>query len=146
MASENKCLLFSLLFLGLWVFGAASRVLDTRFMAERHEQWMALHGRVYESDAEKERRFKIFQENVNYIESFNREGGHKYTLGVNAFADMTNEEFKARYTGLRPAGAPSTVKATRAFKYENVTAVPPTVDWRTNGVVTPVKDQGQCGN
>ncbi|MQL78409.1 hypothetical protein Taro_010842 [Colocasia esculenta] len=146
MASESKCFLLSIvLLLALWVSGAASRVLDTKLMAQRHEQWMAVYGRVYKSEAERERRFKIFQENVNYIESFNRAGGQKYTLGVNAFADITNEEFKAMHTGLRPAGV-STVKATRTFMYENVTAVPPTADWRTKGVVTPIKDQGQCGS
>nr|GEZ35165.1 senescence-specific cysteine protease SAG39-like [Tanacetum cinerariifolium] len=28
--------------------------------------------------------------------------------------------------------------------YENVTAVPSSIDWRTKGAVTPIKDQGQC--
>jgi C1A family cysteine protease len=32
-----------------------------------------------------------------------------------------------------------------SFKYENVTVVPATMDWRKKGVITPIKDQGQCG-
>ncbi|XP_057493176.1 senescence-specific cysteine protease SAG39-like [Actinidia eriantha] len=44
---------------------------------------------------EKERRYKIFEANVEYIDSFNSAGNQSYKLSVNEFADWTNEEFRA---------------------------------------------------
>ena len=49
-------------------------------------------GRTYASDAEKEKRFKIFKDNVNFIEQFNKGGKRTYKLNINKFADFTNEE------------------------------------------------------
>ncbi|OAY80099.1 Fruit bromelain [Ananas comosus] len=60
---------------------------------------MAEYGRVYNDNDEKLHRFQIFKNNVNHIETFNSRSGNSYTLGVNKFADMTNSEFTAQYTG-----------------------------------------------
>ncbi|KAI8001947.1 Senescence-specific cysteine protease SAG39 [Camellia lanceoleosa] len=113
-------------------------------MSERHEQWMADHGRVYKDNAEKEMRFKIVNNNVLFIESFNNAGNQPYKLSINQFADLTNEEFQASHNGDRIPSHARPSKMT-PFRYENVTAVPASMDWRKKGAVTPIKDQGQCG-
>jgi len=86
--------------------------------------------------------------NMDKIHAHNRlyRAGHKnYFLGANKFADMTNEEFRRLHNGLRPELArKDRVGAT--FDHVQLKALPATVDWRTKGVVTPVKDQGQCGS
>ncbi|KAL9248639.1 Cysteine protease XCP1-like protein [Drosera capensis] len=41
---------------------------------------------------------------------------------------------------MKPA---SSMKST-SFKYENLTDAPASIDWRTLGAVTPIKNQGQC--
>lgn len=128
----------------LWASHASARELSDMSMVERHEEWMAENGRVYKDAAEKARRFEIFKSNAQLVDSFNA-GNHKYWLGMNKFADLTNDEFKATRTGFRTSKTTNTVKITKRFKYENVSAVPASMDWRTRGVVTPVKDQGQCG-
>lgn len=116
-------------------------------MADRHEQWMAQHGRVYKDAAEKQQRFNIFRSNVEFIESFNAAGKHKYWLRVNQFADLTNQEFKAIHTGFTiKTTANANANKRGGFKYGNVTATPVSIDWRTRGAVTPIKDQGQCGS
>lgn len=111
-------------------------------MSERHEQWMARHGRVYKDAEEKDQRLQIFKDNVEFIESFNKAGNKSYKLSINEFSDLTNEEFVAYHTGYKPTHSRS---SRTSFMYENVTEVPSTVDWRKEGAVTDVKNQRQCG-
>ncbi|XP_042397930.1 senescence-specific cysteine protease SAG39-like [Zingiber officinale] len=144
----KQCLVLAALFAVISSTAWGSKLSDpvTMSMAERHDRWMAEHGRVYRDEAEKRRRFNIFKSNVELIDSFNAAAGkHKYTLGVNQFADMTNEEFKASHTGFRNVIAARPVRK-GGFRYENVSATPASVDWRAEGAVTPVKDQGSCGS
>ena len=140
--SQYHFICLALLFiLGTLASQAASRSLQGASMYERHEQWMTSHGRVYKDAAEKEERYNIFKANVEQIESFNKASNQAYKLGVNQFADLTNEEFKLR-NRFKSHVCSTTLSS---FKYENITAVPSTMDWRKKGAVTPVKDQGQCG-
>lgn len=107
---------------------------------------MSKFGKVYASEEEKQKRFLIFKENLEFVEAFNAAGDKSYKVGLNAFADQTNEEFKASRNGyIRVNGRDSSRNET-PFRYANVTALPATVDWRSKGAVTPVKNQGQCGN
>ncbi|XVF14539.1 hypothetical protein REPUB_Repub09cG0070100 [Reevesia pubescens] len=148
MAFKNQ--LHPLIFLALIIFivganlvcEATSRSLQDASIYEKHEKWMVRYGRVYQDNNEREKRFKIFKENVAHINSFNSANGKTYKLGVNQFADLTNEEFTASRNRFK--GHMCSNKAT-TFKYENATALPSTVDWRKKGAVTPIKDQGQCG-
>ena len=56
---------------------------------------MAHYGCVYKDEVEKADRYKIFKDNVEFIESFNKAGTKSYKFGINQFADLTNAEFKA---------------------------------------------------
>lgn len=127
-----------------WASQVVSRSFHESSMIEKHENWMARHGRTYQDDTEKELRLKIFKENLEYIEKANMEGNRTYKLGTNIFSDLTNDEFRASYTGYK---MPSQSKRspTLSFKYENLTEVPDIIDWREKGAVTHIKYQGQCG-
>lgn len=144
LALGRKFIIASLLVLGLWASQTVARTLHESSMSERHKQWMARYGRVYKDDAEREMRYEIFKNNVEFIESFNRAGNRLYKLGINQFADVTNEEFQASHNGYKKPSQLRQSEGTK-FRYENVSAVPASMDWRMKGAVTPVKDQGQCG-
>ncbi|KAK3019205.1 hypothetical protein RJ639_004859 [Escallonia herrerae] len=141
----DRKIIFALMIVWMWASQASSRTLQEATMSERHEQWMVHYGRVYKDNAEKERRLSIFKDNVEFIESFNNVGTKPYKLSINAFADQTNEEFQASRNGYKMPLGPK-LSQDLSFKYENVTAVPSSIDWRKKGAVTPVKDQGQCGS
>ncbi|XP_010939512.2 senescence-specific cysteine protease SAG39 [Elaeis guineensis] len=143
MAMASQCFVLKLIVLGVWVSAATARGIADVPISTRHEQWMARYGRVYKDAVEKERRFQIFKDNHNYIESVNRAGNRKYKLGLNQFADMTNEEFKASHLGFKPMHLAKS--ATGSFQYANLTDVSDSMDWRTRGAVTPIKNQKSCG-
>ncbi|KAH1038379.1 hypothetical protein J1N35_040122 [Gossypium stocksii] len=147
MASKNQlhhhftCLALLIFILG--VCEATSRTaLEDASLYERHQQWMVQFGRVYKDTNERQKRFQIFKQNVARIDSFNAANNKPYKLGVNQFADLTNQEFTASRNGFKGHMCSNTATT---FKYENATALPATVNWRKKGAVTPVKDQGQCG-
>lgn len=142
---ERKLIIAALILLGAWTCQATSRTLPEASMLERHEQWMTQYGRVYKDEAEKYMQFQIFKDNIKFVQEFNKDGKQSYKLGINEFADQMNEEFQASRNGYKKMKSSSRTSQTTLFRYENVTAVPSSMDWRKKGAVTPIKDQGQCG-
>ncbi|KAH0889459.1 hypothetical protein HID58_051888, partial [Brassica napus] len=55
---------------------------------------MSRFSRVYSDELEKQMRYTCLKRN------FNKKGNTSYKLGINEFADSTNEEFIATHTGL----------------------------------------------
>ncbi|KAI7992596.1 Senescence-specific cysteine protease SAG12 [Camellia lanceoleosa] len=148
MASTNHFQSIFLAFvfvLGVLSSQASSRILNEQTMIEMHEQWMTRHGRVYKDTEEKNARFQVFKDNVQYINAFNEGVDRGYKLGLNQFSDLTNEEFRASHTGYKRQPTKETfVSKPTSFRYANLTDVPTTFDWRNQGAVTSVKDQGTC--
>ncbi|XP_020088824.1 fruit bromelain-like [Ananas comosus] len=146
MASRFQVLFLFLFLSVLWASPLASRGEADDSMMKRFDEWMADFGRVYSDDAEKMRRFEIFKDNVNRIEAFNRRGGNSYTLGINQFADMTNDEIVAQHVGLSLPLNMTNLEPSVSFEDVNMSAIPQSIDWRDYGAVTPVKNQGTCGS
>ncbi|CAD7691771.1 unnamed protein product [Nyctereutes procyonoides] len=82
-------------------------------------QWKEAHGKLYDKDEEGWRR-TVWERNMEMIEQHNQEysqGEHSFTLAMNAFGDMVTPVFAE---------------------------ISSSVDWREQGYVIPVKDQGPC--
>lgn len=115
---------------------------------DKFEQFVRRFNRVYVSEEERASRKAIFTDNLKTIEAENAQ--HlSYTLGVNAFTDLTFEEFKTQnvpgllchhthpFQGLPMLGT---------HQVEDDFLPPASVDWDSQGAVTPVLNQGGCGS
>ena len=106
-------------------------------MATQYMGYVAMHGKHYITSEEFEIRKALYIQTDAVIEAHN-ETESSFKLGHNKFSDYTEAERKMMLGGLPPKDgkAPKWLEETNAA----------TVDWRTSGAVTPVKDQGQCGS
>ncbi|CAE6132879.1 unnamed protein product [Arabidopsis arenosa] len=109
------------------------------------ESWMVKHGKVYESVAEKERRLTIYEDNLRFITNRNAEN-LSYRLGLNRFADLSLHEYAQLCHGAdsRPPRNHVFMTSSNRYKTSDGDVLPKSVDWRNEGAVTEVKDQGQC--
>uniref|UniRef100_A0A804MNM4 Peptidase C1A papain C-terminal domain-containing protein n=1 Tax=Zea mays TaxID=4577 RepID=A0A804MNM4_MAIZE len=68
-----------------------------------------------------------------------------YRLGINRFADMSWEEFRATRLGAAQ-NCSATLAGNHQMRAAAAAAMPETKDWREDGIVSPVKNQGHCGS
>jgi C1A family cysteine protease len=139
---------FLLTFFSLFFLLSLSLLSSASEPSRLFEDWCKQHGKTYATEEEERYRFKVFQENHAFITHHNQMGNSSYTLSLNAFADLTHQEFKTTRLGL----APSSLLKFKFKRFQDqesndndVLQVPSEIDWVENGAVTDVKDQGRCG-
>jgi len=137
-----KAILVLAMFIGAAAVAAAASRPDSDYSV-LFEAWRRQHGKEYKTLEEYFARKSIFTANIDMIEAHNAQK-LSWTMGANAFTDLTHEEFKARYVG--------GLKGTRKPHYDmvemaklNATNVPSSVNRVSKGAVTGVKNQQQCG-
>ncbi|CAL5014244.1 unnamed protein product [Urochloa decumbens] len=112
-----------------------------------YELWLARHGKARNAlGGDHEHRFRAFWDNLRFVDAHNARAGAKgFRLGLNRFADLTNDEFRAAYLGAGTGGRGHNATSER-YRHDGVEALPEFVDWRQKGAVAPIKNQGQCGS
>ncbi|GAB0100029.1 Putative cysteine proteinase CG12163 [Sergentomyia squamirostris] len=102
--------------------------------------------RAYHSSMEKSLRFRIFTDNLARIQQLNERERGTAKYGITEFADLTPTEYRMR-TGLMKRDndedvnhIPNPIAEIPNFK------LPKSFDWREKGVVSEVKNQGNCGS
>jgi len=116
------------------------------------EEYIRDFGKQFSSASDAAYHKGIFLRNIERIIKHNKSPRESWKMGVNKFTDMTQQEIQGHFgwshkvaRNLRKSGlfrpAPASL-----FDGIRVEDLPTAIDWRTKNVVSPVKDQMQCGS
>ena len=119
------------------VASAKIELMEYNFM-----KYVSEHSKAYETVEDFNFRQVLFAEKDAFINSVNEDPTSTYTAGHNQFSDWTKEEFTA-ILGLKNMEMPDVQLDEMDV---DMNGIPSSIDWRNEGAVTPVKNQGQCGS
>lgn len=115
------------------------------------------HDKEYKSPEEFTARFEIFKENLQKLDIMNaslkrvsqeRNEEPTFGLGITKFFDLTTQEFSRKYLNLDIDNVKTKMAQSKMEKVQLSynDAAPDSFDWRAQGKVGAVKNQGSCGS
>jgi len=103
------------------------------------------HNKNYSTFEEHEKRFEIYKANKIKIQAHNDQK-RSWTMAMNQFGDMTGYEFSLYVKRGAGGGFVPRKETERKVQYKKYNATCDSIDWDERGMITPVKNQGQCGS
>merc|ERR1712156_1111953 len=117
-------------------------LVECQQVRQQFDEFKVKFNKTYSSSNEEETRFEIFVSNLEELELTKTKAS--YSTGVTQFFDLTREEFRTFYLGGMKRPNPGVLP--RADAKASKKSLPTSMDWREHGVVSAVKNQGQCGS
>jgi len=135
--------------------------------AAEFEAFTRRHSKKYKDGVEYKHRRAVWKDNLDFVRKWNSDGGSSFKVGMNEFADLTDDEFAASYlnTNLHEeymqsetfmgesllqesAGTGSEAKADAGFYdirwHKNTGKEPDSADWTKVGAISEVNNQAKC--
>jgi len=140
---------FPLLLLA-FVSVSLGKVLDSGIDDDEWRDYKLSFGKVY-SEHEEAARYQVWKIHVKEIIEHNKHTKTFYK-GINNFTDMAHEEFQStmgrcfKLPKHMLEGNITTTGLGSTYLPPSNVKLPDQVDWRKEGYVTPVKNQGRCGS
>jgi C1A family cysteine protease len=157
MSKQLICAIVAILCLS--IFNSTKFSFKDQEAFKQFNKFILDHNKEYKTVEEFTARFEIFKENLKKLETlhvsltkFHSERNEEPTfgLGITKFSDLTTTEFARKYLNLNIDKVKTKmIEANTSIEKVNLsyqTPAPDSFDWRTEGKVGPVKNQGSCGS
>merc|ERR1712168_291758 len=135
-------IIFSIIFFNMMFFALFALVAVAAAHDQAWEDYKLEFNKHYTAE-EEPMRYANWKKDHEEVTLENAMFGHEFTQAVNELSDLTEEEYKQKYLSslIVPEGP-----SNNTMYVPTNAAIPNAVDWRQQGMVTPIKNQGQCGS
>ena len=108
-------------------------------------KYISTHSKSYANIDDFNMRFQNWLATEQFIQETNSNSSNTFTVGHNKFSDFTAAERK-NLTGLAKKSDDYVPENAGTFEPKNLLGLPAAWNWVSQGKVSPIQDQGQCGS